>query len=253
MRYAALLAVLVATPALAEEVAPRQAPEAAEVAATGNFLPTVVGARVEPAHMTALGLGGHDGAPGQGGVFSGIVEAGVYKRVAIRVGFDKLGDAKASALVGLRVGLTEQERSGLDLSVGAQYKNRGFSEVAGEVEVLVSAGRRWGDLALLANLVFGQGTDAGERDGEARTGLYYTLSRAFGLGFDARARVDLGHEDAARTMNKLENDFDMVAGPLVTVTHGQVLALVQAGDHTLVSHEQAKSGLIVMGGLGCTF
>src|SRR5205807_2742849 len=55
----------------------------------------------------------------------------------------------------VRYQLLSQQRTGLDLSAGVRFKTVGFNPDQGEVEFLILAGRRFGQLELVLNGVFG--------------------------------------------------------------------------------------------------
>jgi len=134
-----------------------------------------------------------------------------------------------------------------------QYRNVGFTEAKGEVDMLLTASHRWNRFGLFGNVAYGQGLDANERDGELRAAALYEIHERVQVGLDARARVDLGSETPARAKNNQEAEFDLLAGPLASVAAGPFLILAQGGVHTLVIHEQPRSGVAVMAGVGLSF
>jgi hypothetical protein len=232
----------------------RAAREAAQVTRDGSFLPTTLSARIGDQRVIALSQGGYDTAPGQGAAFSTIVEGAIVNRVAIRAGIEYVPSLEqVSPSAGLRVGILRQERQGVDLAVAAQYKNLGFSEASGEFEFLVMVARRWNRLALFANLAYGQGLDEGERDAEARVAFLYAVHPRVNVGLDARARLDLGEEDAAREEKQLNSQFDFLGGPLVTVAVSHVMFMLQTGAHALVQNETAHAGFAALAGVGTSF
>ena len=248
LTVAALCSIAVAE----EENPPRR--DALQVSRDGTFLPLTLTARIGDQRIIGMVTGGYDTAQGQGATFNSVVEGALENRVALRVGVDYLsGTNQWSPSVGLRVGVLRQEKYGIDLGIAAMYKNTGFSEANGEVELIVSVGRRWNRLALFGNAAFGQGITPTERDAEARVALLYAVHERVNVGFDARARFDLGDENAARATKKIEADFDLVAGPVATVAVGPLALMAQAGVHTLVIHEQPLVGLAALGGVGACF
>src|SRR5439155_26395136 len=141
----------------------------------------------------------YDTTPGQGALFQTAVERANVNRVAIRAGVEYTPDAgKFSPSVGLRVGILRQERFGVDFALGAFYKNIGFTEEKGELEFFAMLARRWNRVALFANLVYGQGLDAAERDAEVRVAVLAEVHKRVNVGVDLRGRFDLGEETAAR-------------------------------------------------------
>ena len=155
--------------------------------------------------------------------------------------------------VGVRGGILTQARNKVDLSVGVQYNNVGFSEATGEFELSVAVGHHWDRLALVGNVMFGQGLDEAERDGEVRVAALYRVHRLVTAGLDLRARFDLGDETERRRENKIESEFDFIGGPLCTVALGPVALLAQGGVHTIVQHEVPTTGAVVFAGLGATY
>lgn len=255
-RAAALFALLL-MPALARAQTDdelRALRSATQVARDGTFLPETLTARVGAQRVAGLGLGGYDTTPGQGAIFSAFAEGALWRRVALRAGVEYLSPTgQVSPQVGLRVGILRQERFGVDVGLAVQYKNRGFSEAKGEVEMMALLGRRWNKLGAFANLVYGQGVDPAERDGEVRLALLYTVHERIQVGVDARARLDLGTATAARMASKLESDFDLLAGPVAMVAAGPLVVLAQAGVHSLIQQEQSHTGFAAMGGVGATY
>lgn len=233
---------------------PRRPRDAAQTTRDGTFLPTTLAARVGDQHVTGLFLGGYETTAGQGAIFSGVAEAALFHRVALRAGVEYLSATQQAApLVGVRVGILTQERYGFDLGGAFQYRNRGFTQASGEFEMLILASRRWNRLGVYGNLAYGQGTDSKERDGEIRAAVLYAIHEKANIGLDARARFDLGEETPARATNKLESDFDLLAGPLATLAVGPFMLMAQAGIHTLVQHEKPRSGFAAVAGLGTSF
>jgi hypothetical protein len=226
-----------------------------QVARDGTFLPSTLTARIGDQRVAGLSLGGYESTPGRGAIFSSWVEGAIFNRVALRAGIEyvsQLGNVRPSA--GIRVGILRQENHKIDLGAALVYKNVGFTEATGgEFEMMVLLGRRWGRLGLFGNLVYGQGIDPGERDGEVRLSLLYAVHQRVNVGLDARARIDLGEETAARKKSSLEDDFDFVAGPLVTVAFGPIALLAQVGGTAVLRQERAAGGVLALGGLGAAF
>jgi hypothetical protein len=102
-------------------------------------------------------------------------------------------------------------------------------------------------------VVYGQGIDPAERDGEARVAVLVTLTDRVNLGLDARARLDLGEETPARAASKLESDFDFVGGPVLSVAVGPLAFMAQVGGTAVVQQETPHGGVMAQGGLGGAF
>jgi hypothetical protein len=256
------MALLLAAPAGADEPGiphvdeelPVKRRDAAQVARDGTFLPTTWSARVGDQRVAAWSLGGYDTAPGEGGLFQTVVEGAIANRVALRAQIEYVPSLEQVAVTaGLRVGILRQEKHKIDFGLAAFYKNRGFSEADGEIEVAVLLARRWGRLGTFANVVYGQGINPDERDAEIRLAALYAANEHVNLGMDVRARLDLGEHDAARDADKLENDFDFIAGPMVSYAVSHLYLTAQAGVHTVVQREVASAGFVALGGVGTAF
>lgn len=257
---------LFSPPALAQSPgsAPTDAPpprrSAFAVAGDGQLLPGTFAARIGDQRVIGVALGGYDSADSQGAVFSGLVEGAVWNRVALRVGYDYLGgQGTGNVSAGLRFGVLRQELQGLDLGVMVQYKQRGFTQSNGEIEIVLAGSRRWDRFGLFANLVYGQGFEQKERDGEVRVAGLYSLGERAHVGLEARSHFDLGEERGAARVpgSPPEAAFDLVAGPLVTVALGPVALLAEAGMHALVLDrngvETESFGALALLGAGATF
>ncbi len=231
------------------------APRAAEVAREGQLMPQTFSATIGHKQVLGLFTGGYDSAAGQGPQFGALVEGQLWNRVALRVGVDyQDGIHNVYPSVGMRVGLLGQERYKIDLALLGQYKNLGFSEASGEFEFGVLVGRRWGKLGAQLNALYGQGLDAGERDAEVRASLLWYAHRRINAGLDARARFDLGADNAARAKSNLEADFDFLGGVIgqITVVEHLVL-LAEVGPHVIVIQERPSAGVMAIAGVGATY
>ncbi len=226
---------------------------AAQIVSDGTFLPLTVSARIGDQYVSAMALGGYDSAPGEGGQFTAVAEAALFNRLALRVSTDYSsghGDPQLSA--GLRLGVLRQELHHIDLGFVALYKNTGFTESNGEIEVMLTLGRRWGRWGLFGNLVYGQGFEQQERDGEVRVAVLYSVHERINIGFDTRGRFDLG--EASAQGDSTDHPFDLVAGPLVSVSVGPIALLAQAGFHALMLTDNGQdsftAGALAMAGVG---
>ncbi|HEX8953373.1 MAG TPA: hypothetical protein VF945_16070, partial [Polyangia bacterium] len=142
----------------------------------------------------------------------------------------------------------------VDLGVIAQYKNLGFSEASGEFEFGVLVGRRWGKLGAQLNALYGQGLDAGERDGELRASLLWYAHPRLNAGLDVRARVDLGADNPGRVKSKLETNFDFSGGAIGQLTVVEHLVLMaEVGPHVVVIQERPSAGVMAIAGVGATY
>jgi hypothetical protein len=232
-----------------------EAAHANEVARQGQLLPQTFSPTVGHKQVIGVFLGGYDSAPNQGPMFSALVEGQLFNRVAVRVGVDyQDGIHNVYPSVGARVGILRQERYKIDLAVLAQYKNLGFSEASGEFEFGILVGHRWGKLGAQLNALYGQGLGAAERDAEARASLLWYAHPRIQAGLDARARIDLGTENAARAMAGLQTDFDFLGGVIGQVTVVKHLVLMaEVGPHVVLIKEKVSAGAVVLAGVGATY
>lgn len=119
----------------------------------------------------------------------------------------------------IRYQILSQSRSGVDLSTGVRFKTVGFHPDQGEVEFLVLAGRRFGNVELVLNGVFGVET-GGEngKDAEAKSFAGYRFSEDLRAGLDGRIQVEVGEEKtrAPGQPPKTGRDYDLTAGPAVS-------------------------------------
>jgi hypothetical protein len=119
----------------------------------------------------------------------------------------------------VRYQILSQSRTGLDLSAGARFKTVGFHPDQGEVELLVLAGRRFGNVELVLNGVFGFETGGkGGKDVEAKAFGGYRFSEDLRAGLDGRIQGEVADEETPPpgTPPKTGRDYDMTAGPAVS-------------------------------------
>jgi hypothetical protein len=95
--------------------------------------------------------------------------------------------------------------------------------------------------------------EAAERDVEVRLAMLVALRENINVGFDARARFDVGKETEDRDAMNLEGKFDLLAGPLVTLALGPVMLMAQPGVHVLATETRTLSGFSALGGVGAAF
>jgi hypothetical protein len=144
-----------------------------------------------------------------------------------------------------------QGRHGIDGSIGIFYKAEGFTETEGEIESVVSIGRRIGGVALLGNVVYGQDPDGNEHDGELRAAVLHHAGR-FVLGVDTRVRFALGAQHGRAAT--VEPTVDLAAGPLATVVVGSVALFVEAGPRLVRFADRGTAvGISGIGGVGAAF
>ena len=160
--------------------------------------------------------GGVNGTQGQANISGSILWTPV-ENLAGDVGmYWQVGANGPSARV--RYQLLSQYRSGIDLSAGARFKTVGFHPDQGEVEFLLLAGRRFGNVELVLNGVFGVET-GGEKgkDVEGRAFAGYRFSEDVRAGIDGRLQAEIEDDEAqVGAAAKTGRDYDLTAGPAVS-------------------------------------
>jgi hypothetical protein len=223
---------------------------AAESARAGMFLPFAVSPQVRTQRAFVRALGGYDSANHSPRLESA-AEVVLYGPIALRVGmsYGERGVAQARPSGGLRVQLLRQDKHAIDLALGVFYKPEGFTEAEGEVETMLSFGRRRGRWNGIATLVYGQDPEASERDGEVRLAGLFDVLRALQVGVDIRGRMDLGGANSESRV-KGAPTWDVVAGPVASYAFGPVAVLAQVG---LSGRELGRFevGVIGLGGIAC--
>jgi hypothetical protein len=194
--------------------------------AAGDFLPETLSARVGTVPVFAYGSGGYDSSR-RGPLVDSVVEARVWGPFALRFQATYSNDTdKMRPSVAGRVQLLRQERHGVDGALTVFFKTEGFTETEGEIETFASIGRRFQQVTLIGDLVYGQDPEGNERDGEIHAAALHQWSRVM-VGLDSRVRFAIGtqHGHAATT----EPVFDFMGGPVATVATGPVAIFAQAG------------------------
>ncbi|MFO0630074.1 MAG: hypothetical protein U0325_31225 [Polyangiales bacterium] len=192
---------------------------------SGAFLPLGVPARGDAQRAYVHLQGGYDTGAG-GPVFEGTAQARLYGPLSLRAGFGYVGpDGDGRPSVALTMDLLRQARHGVDLAVYAGYQGHGFNTVPA-VALTLALGRSFGPVNLLANVGYGLGLEEGEHYGEARLAALVRVHRVLSIGLDARARLDL-ERDADEPDG--EPDWDLVAGPLATLSIDRFVVGVGGG------------------------
>jgi len=160
---------------------------------------------------------GVNGTQGQANI-TGTIQWTPVENLAGDVGmYWQVGANGPSARV--RYQILSQSRAGLDLSAGVRFKSVGFHPDQGEVEFLVLAGRRFGNVELVLNGVFGVET-GGEngKDIEGKAFVGYRFSEDVRAGLDGRLQAEVEDEGAAdpTAPPKTGRDYDLTVGPAVS-------------------------------------
>jgi len=222
------------------------------LAADGDLLPQALTARVGHLQALALGSGGYDSSR-RGPLVDSAVEVRLWGALALRAGATYSNESeRMRPNVGARAQLLRQEAHGLDGALTVFYKAEGFTESEGEVETIVSIGRRVDKWYLLGNLVYGQDFDGNERDGEVRGAAFYALRRRMTIGVDARTRFAIGAQHGHAAVS--EPSFDVAGGPVATVAIGSFAAFAECGPSALrLPGMPTRVGVATLAGIGTGF
>lgn len=195
--------------------------------------------------------GGYDAAK-KGAAMESLIEARIYGRFALRAGASYVGpEGKVRPLVAAKVDTLRQERHGIDMAIAAGYEPHGFNTVPA-LGVLASLGRSFGATTLLANVGYGLGLDEGEHYGDARLAALVRVARSLRVGLDSRFRMDLERDSDEP---EGEPDWELVAGPLATVTFGRFVVSGGAGLSAIRMRLQPDTnvGVLAHMGVGAVF
>ncbi len=254
LRMVAVVGILgIASAARALDVVARQyTPSPAGTAASeGSFLPETLPARVESTPVFAYGSGGGDSSR-NAALFDSAIEAHVWGPFALRFQTTYSNDTdKMRPSIAGRVQLLRQETHGIDGALSVFFKTEGFNETEGEIETFASVGRRFEQISLIGNLVYGQDPEGNERDGEVHAAAFRQYHWLM-YGIDSRVRFAIGtqHGHAATT----EPIFDFIAGPVATAAAGPVAVFAQVGPSAFeLDHSSAHLGVAALGGLGAAY
>ncbi|MFL5309460.1 MAG: hypothetical protein ACJ79H_03290 [Myxococcales bacterium] len=181
--------------------------------------------------------GGVNGTQGQANVTGTIMWTPV-ENLAGDVGmYWQVGANGPSARV--RYQILAQSITGVDLSAGARFKTVGFHPDRGEVEFMLLAGRRFGNVELVLNGVFGVET-GGEngKDVEGKAFAGYRFSDDLRAGLDGRLQAEIEDEGPAPlgTPARTGRDYDLTAGPAVS--------WIVARDVSTLFHNFQVQGLV---------
>ena len=171
------------------------APDAAAHAAeAGAFLISALSPRSDGRRGLVTAAIGWDRAR-SGSMYDTTVEANLLGPVSLTAGALHDGPGtSASAHFELRLDALHQATQGLDLAIAAGYTDAGLNTVPAAV-LRVAVGRNVGASYLLANVVYDQGLQDGERSGELRLAALYPVARAAHVGIDSRLQMDLERDN----------------------------------------------------------
>jgi hypothetical protein len=217
----------------------------------GSFLPETLSARVGSLQVYGYGSGGYDSSR-RGPLVDSAVEARVWGPFALRFQATYSNDAEKMrpSLAG-RVQLLRQEKHGVDGALTVFYKTEGFTETEGEIEMFASLGRRFQQVTVIGDLVYGQDPEGNERDGEVRAAAFHQ-HRWLMYGVDSRLRFAIGtqHGHAAT----IESVFDFFGGPVVMAAAGPGAVFAQLGPSAFeLDHSAMRVGVAAMVGIGAAY
>jgi hypothetical protein len=119
----------------------------------------------------------------------------------------------------VRYQLLNQVSHGLDLSGGVRFKTVGFHPDEGEVEIILALGRRFGQVELVLNGVFGFET-GGEngKDAEAKAFAGWRFNDSVRAGVDFRVQAEVGEEGVVTPPlgTPSVRDYDLTVGPTIS-------------------------------------
>jgi hypothetical protein len=125
-------------------------------------------------------------------------------------------DGDSGPTVRVRYQLLDQATLGVDLAAGVRYKSTGFDPRNGEVEALVSLGRRFGPVDTIVNLVAGHELGGPGLDVEAKALVGYRLTEALRVGLDGRLQAEV-HDESGWKSPDFAADVAVVGGAAVSV------------------------------------
>lgn len=224
---------------------------ASESAAAGAFSAWSVAARSNTQRTLARVVGGYEGSSGKA-LFDTAVEARILDRLAVRTGGSYLPTTEGFGLrFGGKLDALRQETSGVDLAIVGGYEATGFNEVPA-VGGQVALGRTEGRLVLLANVGYARGLEEAEQYASAGAAAHYRVTPDVLLGVDSRFRIDI-ERDADEPPG--EREWDLLAGPQVTIAIGPVALSGGAGlsAQRLRLETDTKVGALGQLGVGAAF
>lgn len=224
---------------------------ARSAADAGGFATWTMSARSDAQKGLVLVTGGYDGGR-DGAQFESVLEARLYGPLSFRAGGSYIGpDGEMRPIFTAKVDALRQERQGVDLAIAGGYEPNGFNTVPAVV-VNAAVSRRIDQLRLQSNLGVGTGLEENELYGDARLAALYRLGDRVQAGVDSRLRVDLERDTDEP---EGEPDWELVAGPLTTVTIGRFAVTGGVGLSATRLRLETKTSVGPLGymGVGAVF
>jgi hypothetical protein len=222
-----------------------------------QFLPATLAASVAPRAVVASSWGGYDAAA-KAPIASFSTEVRLLPRLVLIAGAawavpNALGQGGGDLRpqLGARMQLLDQTRYGLDLGLAFLFREDRFGAEDGLFQGVLSLGRRFGSLAAVFNVVYGQDGEGDDHEGEVRLALLGDVTRHVHVGVDGRARRALASTDPRRGQLGTPTG-DLFAGPLAAVSYGPIAVMTEVGMSEVWT-TQARAGVLAMGGLAAAF
>lgn len=102
------------------------------------------------------------------------------------------GETTRRPSLGVATQVLTEQRHTIDLSTYLAYKSEGFTEPEGEIELVVSFGKRLGFVRATVNAAYGQDVEAVDRDAEVAIALHVEPTRGLFAGAVSRYRSAIG-------------------------------------------------------------
>jgi hypothetical protein len=248
-----LASCLLAGAAAAQTVDPAAEPAPA-VHPEEQYLVGIVSPRLGTRAL-ATGFGGYDTAR-ESAVLGAAAEVTLTRWLGLRAGFYYVptgpDNDNVRPNVGLRAQVLRQQNHGVDGAAAFNYRQERYVEDGGLLEAVLSVGRTGDSFTSFANVAYAQDPEADDFEGEVRGAALYRLAPALAAGLQASYRRDLGSTDQRRE-TRVQPDYEVIAGPVLTYARGGWVMLVQGGVDSLKQGETSRTGAVAVAGVGTSF
>jgi hypothetical protein len=147
----------------------------------------------EAGTVRVAGGGNASWVGGPAGGVSGTVMWAIFTHFAADLGV-YWQDGELGPAVRVRYQFLNQGAHGVDMAAGVRYKSVGLDPRNGELEVLVAAGRRFGALEAMLDLVGGTELGGPGLDVELKGLVGYRVTETLRVGVDLRAQAEVRDE-----------------------------------------------------------
>jgi hypothetical protein len=217
----------------------------------GAFLSSALSPRNEGRPGLVTVMAGWDQARA-GSIYDTSAEAQVLGPVSLLAGatYDGPGTS-ASAHFELRLDTLKQATHGVDMAVAVGYADAAFNTVPAAM-VKVAIGRNIGASYVLANVVYDQGLQDGERAAELRLAALYPVAHTAHVGIDSRLQIDL-ERDSDEPAG--ETEWDWRSGLVASYAWNRIVFTVGGGISALRLRSGAPTavGPVLTAGFGTVF